>query len=219
MLISEHSRKDVFVKVLLVNGSPHKNGCTCTVLMEIKNELRHQGIDADVFWIGSNPLSGCLGCSACVASGHCFMDDTVNEFINIVADYDAFIFGSPVHFAGPSGQLVGFMDRVFYHRTELFYGKPAAAICTLRRGGASATFDQINKYFAISNMVTVGSQYWNMVHGDTPEEVLQDTEGMQTMRTLARNMAWILKCIDAGKKVGIVYPGPEQPRVRMNYIR
>ena len=207
------------MKALLVNGSPHKEGCTYMALKEVAGAMEAAGIETEIAWIGARPLSGCLGCRACFSTGKCVIDDGVNDLIDRVGDYDAFVFGTPVHFAGASGSLTSFMDRLFYARTHLFQGKPAAAIVSCRRGGATATFDQINKYFAISNMVIVGSQYWNMVHGDTPDEVIQDAEGMQTMRTLGTNMAWIMQCIEAGKQNGITYPGPEEPRVRTNYIR
>ena len=142
----------------------------------------------------------------------------VNEFIEKSKDADGFIFGSPVHYAGASGAITSFMDRVFYHKSNAYQGKPAAAIASCRRGGASATFDQLNKYFTICSMPVVSSQYWNMVHGNTPEEVKQDLEGLQTMRTLARNMAWMLKCIDAGKKSGVTFPEHEE-KIATNFIR
>lgn len=206
------------MKVILINGSPHKNGCTYTALSEIADVLHQEGIETELFWVGNKPISGCLGCKACVKTGKCFMNDIVNDFVEIAKDADGFIFGSPVHYAGASGALTSFMDRAFYHKATIFQGKPGAAIASCRRGGASATFDQLNKYFTICSMPVVSSQYWNMVHGNTPEEVKQDLEGMQTMRTLGRNMAWLLKCIEAGKKDGIEFPKHEE-KIATNFIR
>ena len=175
-------------------------------------------IETEIFQLGAKPIAGCIGCGNCLKTGKCYLDDPVNEFLSKVPETDGFIFGSPVHFAAASGALTSFMDRVFYGRGKLFANKPACAIVSCRRGGATATFDQINKYFSISSMPIVTSQYWNMVHGNTPEEVQQDLEGMQTMRTLANNMVWMLKCIEAGKKLGINYPENESV-IRTNFIR
>ncbi|MBM7867227.1 flavodoxin family protein [Heliobacterium gestii] len=208
------------MKVLLVNGSPHEKGCTYTALTEVAAALEKQGIETEIFHVGKKPISGCHGCGACQKTGQCFMNDGVNEFLEKAASADGFIFGSPVHFASASGMLTSFMDRVFYAglRSGLFAFKPAAAIVSARRGGTTATFDQINKYFTISNMPVVSSQYWNMVHGNRPEEVRQDLEGMQTMRTLGNNMAWLLKSIEAGKAAGVALPEKE-PRAITNFIR
>ena len=206
------------MKVILVNGSPHKNGCTYTALCEIAETLNAENIETEIFWIGNKPISGCIACKSCVKTGKCVIDDTVNVFLEKAKEADGFIFGSPVHYAGASGALTSFMDRVFYHKSGGFAGKPAAAIASCRRGGASATFDQLNKYFTICSMPVVSSQYWNMVHGNTPDEVKKDLEGLQTMRTLGRNMAWLLKCIDAGKKAGIDLPVPEE-KIATNFIR
>lgn len=191
------------MKVMLINGSPNAKGCTYTALKEIKKVLEEQKIETEMFWIGTKPISGCIGCKKCLKTGKCFIDDKVNEFLEKVPETDAFVFGTPVHFASASGILTSFMDRVFYGRKKLFSNKLGTAIVSCRRAGATATLDQINKYFHISNMPIVTSQYWNMVHGNTPEEVYKDEEGIQTMRTLANNMAWLLKSIEAGKKIGI----------------
>ena len=196
------------MKALLINGSPHRRGCTYTALGAVETGLQEQGIDADIMWIGTGAISGCLGCGKCLKSGRCFIDDAVNQFLEDVPKYDAFVFGSPVHFAGASGALTSFMDRAFYGRGGLFAGKPAAAIASCRRGGASAAFDQLNKYFTMSNMLVVGSQYWNQVHGSTPEEVMKDEEGMQTMRTLGRNMAWNHEVHRGGQGRGHRASGP-----------
>ena len=208
------------MKVILVNGSPHEKGSTYTALNEVGRTLNQQGIKVDLFWLGSKPISGCLGCGACVKLGRCFMRDQVNEFLDKAADADGFVFGTPVHFAGATGMLTSFLDRAFY--VNFFHGimdyKPAAAIMALRRGGATATLDQLNKYFLISSMPVVGSQYWNMVHGNTAEEVKKDLEGMQTMRTLGNNMAWLLNSIKAAKAAGIQPPKAER-RTLTNFIR
>ena len=206
------------MKVLLVNGGPHEHGCTYTALKEVEKTLNNEGIDTEIMWLGNDPVAGCIGCGSCLQSKKCFRNDIVNEFIAKIPETDGFIFGSPVHFAGASGVLTSFMDRAFYGRGGLVAGKPAAAVVSCRRGGASAAFDQINKYFAMCNMPIVPSQYWNQVHGTNPEEVLRDEEGMQTMRTLAMNMAWLLKCIDAGRKAGIEKPQYEK-KIPTNFIR
>lgn len=208
------------MKVLLVNGSPHEKGCTYTALTEVAGALEKQGVGTEIFHIGNKPISGCLGCGVCQKKGRCFMDDKVNNFIDKAVETNGFIFGSPVHFASASGTLTSFMDRVFFANmgSGFFTYKPVAAVESCRRGGATATFDQINKYFTISNMLIVASQYWNMVHGNTPDEVRQDLEGMQTMRTLGNNMAWLLKSIEAGKAAGVALPEKED-HVFTNFIR
>ena len=206
------------MKVLLVNGSPHAKGCTYTALCEVAAALEKQGIETELFQIGTKPVSGCLGCGACIKTGKCVVDDVVNEFVEKAKAADGFVFGSPVHFANASGAITSFMDRAFYGKGAVYADKPAAAIMSCRRGGATATLDQLNKYFTISNMPIVSSQYWNMVHGNTPDEVRQDAEGMQTMRTLGTNMAWLLKCIEAGKAAGIAMPEREA-KVATNFIR
>ncbi|MBO5365287.1 MAG: flavodoxin family protein [Peptococcaceae bacterium] len=206
------------MKVLLVNGSPHAQGCTYTALCEVAAALEKQGIETELFQVGTKPISGCLGCGACIKTGKCVIDDVVNEFVEKAKDADGFVFGSPVHFANASGAITSFMDRAFYGKGAVYANKPAAAVMSCRRGGATATLDQLNKYFTISNMPIVSSQYWNMVHGNTPDEVRQDAEGMQTMRTLGINMAWLLKCIEAGKAAGIAMPEREA-KVATNFIR
>ena len=206
------------MKVLLVNGSPHEHGCTYTALSEIAVTLEAEGIESEIFWVGNKPISGCLACGACRKTGKCFIDDTVNEFMEKAEPADGFIFGSPVHYAGASGMITSFLDRAFFGKSKVFKGKPGASIATCRRGGASATFDQLNKYFTICSMPVVSSQYWNMVHGNTPDEIKQDLEGLQTMRTLGRNMAWLLKCIQLGKENGVPFPTHE-PGIATNFIR
>lgn len=206
------------MEVILVNGSPHEKGCTYTALCEAKKVLEENGVEAEIFWIGNKPISGCIGCGACAKLGKCCIEDTVNEFNSKTAEADGFIFGSPVHYASAGGAITSFMDRAFYSGKGKLFGKPAAAIASCRRGGASATFDQMNKYFTINCMPIVSSNYWNQVHGNTPEEVLRDEEGIQTVQILARNMAWLLKCIEVGRQNGVALPAPE-PKIRTNFIR
>ena len=207
------------MKVLLINGSPKAKGCTYTALTEIAKELEKENIEAEIFHVGNKPIRGCMACGACSKTdGMCvFNDDTVNEALEKAKEADGFIFGSPVHYAAASGAITSFLDRFFY-AGNVFQYKPGAAIVSCRRGGSTAAFEQLNKYFTISNMPVVSSQYWNMVHGNTPVEVKQDLEGMQTMRMLGKNMAWLLKSIKAGKDAGISLPEKE-PRARTNFIR
>ena len=206
------------MKVLLVNGSPHKEGCTHIALQEVAKTLNEAGIETEIYWIGNRPISGCIACGQCLSAGKCCIDDTVNPFIEKAREADAYVFGSPVHYAAASGAITSFLDRAFYGKSAIYALKPAAAIVSCRRGGASAAFDQLNKYFTISQMLVVGSQYWNQIHGNTPEEALQDAEGLQTMRTLGRNMAWLLRCIEQGRQAGITPPEKESP-LRTNFIR
>ena len=206
------------MKVLLVNGSPHEKGATYTGLREVAEALESNGVETKIMWLGIEPLASCIGCNACLKTGRCFRKDKVNEFLEVIDEYDGFVFGSAVHFAASSGALSSFMDRVFYGRGARFAHKPAAAIVSCRRGGASAAFDEINKYFTISHMPIVSSQYWNQIHGNNAEEAKQDLEGMQTMRVLGNNMAYLLKCIDAGKNAGIEKPEIE-PKIKTNFIR
>lgn len=205
------------MKVILVNGSPHENGCTYTALNEAAQTLNKEGIETEIFHIGTKPIAGCIACGAC-SDGKCCFDDCVNEFVEKAKDADGFIFGSPVYYSGMSGQLASFMDRVFYFGSKYMTGKPAASVVSCRRGGASAAFEQINKYFMMTCMPVATSQYWNQVHGSKAEDVLKDEEGLQTMRTLAQNMAWLIKCIEAGKAAGIDKPVRE-PVIRTNFIR
>ncbi|RZS92889.1 flavodoxin family protein [Cuneatibacter caecimuris] len=205
------------MKVLLINGSPHETGCTYTALHEAAQELEKNGVSTQIFWLGKKPVASCMACGACAKLGKCVVEDAVNEALELAKDADGFIFGSPVHYAAASGAITAFLGRFFYAGDHSY--KPGAAVVSCRRGGASAAFDQLNKFFTISNMPVVSSNYWNMVHGSTPEEVYQDEEGMQGMRMLGKNMAWLLKCIEAGKKAGLGHPEQEQPRMRTNFIR
>lgn len=207
------------MKVLLINGSPHVRGCTYTALSEVASELINQGISTQIFHIGTDPIAGCIACGACRKNGgRCFRNDVVNEVMSLAAQSDGIVLGSPVYYASISGQLSSFLDRLFFAGSALMANKPGAAVVSCRRGGASAAFDALNKYFTISNMPVVSSNYWNQVHGSNPAEVKQDEEGMQTMRTLAQNMAWLLRCIEAGKRCGISMPQHE-PKLRTNFIR
>jgi multimeric flavodoxin WrbA len=202
----------------MVNGSPHEKGCTYTALLEIAGQLERQGIGSNIFHIGDKPIRGCAGCDSCFESGYCiYKDDPVNTCIDLAIASDGIVVGSPVYYAGPNGALCAFLDRVFFGKASKYAYKPAAAIVNCRRGGASAAFDRLNKYFTISNMPVVPSQYWNATHGRTPEEVRQDLEGMQIMRTLGRNMAWMLRCIEAARDT-VPYPETEA-RVMTNFIR
>lgn len=207
------------MKVLLVNGSPHEHGCTDMAMQQTAAVLESLGISTEIFWVGNKPISGCIGCGACKKGlGKCCIDDTVNQFVQKAAGADGFVFGSPVHYAAISGAMCAFMDRAFYSGGNVMAFKPAAGVVSCRRGGASAAFDQLNKYFTINNMPVVSSQYWNQVHGSTPDQVLRDEEGIQTLSTLAKNMAWLLKCIEAGRAAGIEHPTPEKV-IRTNFIR
>ena len=204
------------MKVLLVNGGPHQKGCTYTALQEVATTLEKNGIETEIMWLGNEPIAGCIACHYCKTHNRCFRNDCVNEFLDKVETVDGFVFGSPVHFASVSGALTSFLDRAFYGRS--FDGKVGAAVVSCRRGGATSSFDQLNKYFSIKSIPIVTSQYWNMVHGNTPEEVKQDLEGMQTMRTLGNNMAWLIKCIAAGKAANIHFP-EQETKVTTNFIR
>lgn len=206
------------MKVLLINGSPKPRGCTYTALSEIAQVLEKEGIETEIFQVGNKPIRGCTACNSCSSLDRCvFGDDPVNIVLEKAKEADGFVFGSPVHYAAASGNMTSLLDRMFY-AGDCFANKPGAAIVSCRRGGATAAFEQLNKYFTISGMPVVSSQYWNMVHGNTPDEVRQDLEGMQTMRTLGRNMAWLLKCIQAGREAGINLP-EQEPRVATNFIR
>ena len=208
------------MKVLLVNGSPHEKGCTYTALCEVEKELKKNGIETEIFNIGTEAVSGCRGCGGCSKTGgKCVFDgDIVNTLIEKAKTADGFVFGSPVHYASPAGVLLTVLDRAFYAGSSAFAYKPGAAVVSCRRAGSTASLDVLNKYFTINNMPVVSSGYWNMVHGASPADVLQDGEGLQIMRTIGKNMAWLLKCLEAGKKDGIEIPEAE-PRIRTNFIR
>ena len=206
------------MKVLLLNGSPHAQGCTYTALNEVGATLKKHGIDTELLHVGTRPVAECIACGSCKGGAPCIFDDGVNALAARLEEFDALVVGAPVYYAGPSAQVCAFLDRLFYSAGGKLTGKPAAAVVSCRRGGASAAFDRLNKYFSINSMPIVTSQYWNQVHGNTPEEVLRDEEGLQTMRTLGENMAWLLRCIEAGKAAGVPAPVYE-PRRATNFIR
>ncbi|MEG1426779.1 MAG: flavodoxin family protein [Oscillospiraceae bacterium] len=204
------------MKVLLINGSPNELGCTFTGMQIIQEQLAKNGVDSQIYQVGKKPIAGCTGCRACKKTGKCVFDDLVNTVAADLKTADGIIIGSPVHFASASGAATSFFDRLFYsadrNSLRLKFG---AAIVSCRRGGASATFDQLNKYFTICQMPVVSSCYWNQIHGYTPEDVYADGEGVRTLQVLANNMAYLLKC-----KAESNVPLPEEPPMCMtNFVR
>ena len=199
------------MKALLVNCSPRPNGCTFTALTELRNTLESEGIEVELIHVGNKNIRGCIACRKCASTGKCVFDDIVNEVAPKLAEADAFVIGAPVYFSSPAGGAISFMDRLFFstlHTDKTM--KVGAAVVTCRRGGNTASFDVLNKYFTMTGMPVASSQYWNMVYGGSAEEVRQDAEGLQTMRTLGRNMAFMMKSIQLGKeKFGL--PQKEQP--------
>lgn len=206
------------MKVLLVNGSPRAAGCTFTALSEVAKTLQEEGIETEIFQLGAKPVQDCIACMKCRELQKCVFDDVANELIEKAKGADGFVFGTPVYYAHPSGRVQSVLDRAFYAGGYAFACKPGAAVASARRGGTAASFDVLNKYFGIASMPVVSSTYWNMVYGKTPDEVRQDAEGMQTMRNLGRNMAYLLKCMEAGRAAGIAFPAQENS-VRTNFIR
>lgn len=211
------------MKVLLVNGSPHKNGSTNRALEEVAATLNKNGIETEIFWIGNRALSGCIACKTCAKIGKCVFDDSVNKCREKALEAEGFIFGTPVHYAAASGAMTAFMDRLFYsefcgNQNKAFYLKPAAAVVVARRAGTTSTYDQLNKYFGLHEMPIISSRYWNLVYGASAEQVEKDTEGMYTMRVLGENMAYFLRCKEAAEKLDVKLPRREPP-VFMNFIR
>ena len=206
------------MKVLLINGSPHVHGCTDRALREVADALQGDGVETELFWIGNKPVGGCVACGGCGKLGKCAFDDVVNTCAEKLDGADAFVFGSPVHYAAASGNMNGFLDRLFYSAGRKMKGKPAAVVVSARRGGTTATYEQLLKYPGICQMPIISSCYWNMVHGSCAEDVEQDEEGLRTMRVLGHNMAYFLKCLEAGKAAGVPLP-PEEPPARTNFIR
>ena len=206
------------MKTLLINGSPNEHGCTDVALCEVEGVLERHGIETERLWLGKRPIPGCVACWTCFKTGRCVQKDQVNEIADRIDTIDAIVVGSPVYYSGPAGQLTAFLDRLFFVNASRMAGKLGAAVVSCRRGGATAAFDRLNKYFTICNMPVVSSQYWNQIHGMTAEEARQDAEGLQTMRTLGENMAWLLKCIEAGRKAGVPAPRYE-PQTMTNFIR
>ena len=205
------------MKVILFNGSPKKNGCTYTALTEIERVLNENGIETEIFHAGS-ATKGCMGCGYCGKNGKCITDDCVNEAARLAGEADGFVFGSPVHYASASGMMTSFMDRLFYSASTSLKLKPCAVVASCRRAGTTATIDQLLKHPEFNQMPIVNGNYWPMVHGTNPDEVKQDLEGMQIMRTIGKNMAWLLKCIDAGKNAGIEKPVQED-KIKTSFIR
>ncbi len=205
------------MKVLLINGSPHADGCTATALREVEKTLNENGVETELIQVGHLDIRGCLACGQCRKLGKCVIDDIVNEVGEKFREADGLILGSPVYYASANGTLTAFADRLFYSSSYDKTMKVGAAVVSARRGGNTATFDQLNKYFTINSMPVVSSQYWNQVHGNNAQQVVQDLEGMQIMRTLGRNMAFLLKSIQLGKEA---FGLPEkEPRVGTNFIR
>ena len=201
------------MKVLLLNGSTRKDGCTYLALSEAAKALNEQGVETEIVQMGGGPVRDCAGCNGCAGKGQCvFGDDMVNEVIAKAKEADGFVFGSPVYYAHPSGQILSLLDRAFYAGVEGFLHKPAAVVVTARRAGTTASLDVLNKYLLNAEMPIVSSTYWNMVFGPAPELVEQDKEGLQTMRNLGRNMAWLLGCIEAGRQQGRMPPQAERGR-------
>ena len=206
------------MKVLMLNGSPKARGNTGLALEEIGKQLEREGVEYEVFQLGGAPVRDCIGCGQCTEAGCAFDDDGVNAFIAKAKEADGFVFGTPVYYAHPSGRILSFLDRVFFSSSELFAHKPGAAVAIARRAGTTASFDVLNKYFGISEMPVAGSTYWNIAHGRRPGEVELDEEGLRTMRNLARNLAWMLKCFEAGDRAGIPRPETEEGPAT-NFIR
>lgn len=207
------------MKVLLVNGSDHEKGCTYTALAEVEKALNANGIETEIYQIHGKKIAGCKGCWSCKKAKRCVFDEenAVNDFVAKAAEFDGFVFGTPVYYASPAGGLISLMDKAFYSGGRAFAYKPAAAVVSCRRAGASTSFDVLNKYFSINNMPIVSSNYWNEIHGNTAEEAAQDEEGLQIMRMLGNNMAWLLQCIQLGKEKGLE-PVRER-KIMTNFIR
>ena len=210
-----------FMKVLLINGSPNEKGFTYTALSEVEKNLQQEGIETEIISIGKKAIRGCIGCGTCrkTGSNRCvFSDDIVNELLEKTEEADGFVFGSPVYYASPNGSMISLMDRLFFAGSESMKHKPAAVVVSARRAGTSASLEVLSKYINFNEMPMVSSNYWNMVHGSKPEDVLQDEEGMQIMRILGKNIAYLLKCIEAGKKDGIERPVKEA-KIKTGFIR
>ena len=204
------------MKVLLINGSPNEKGSTYTALCEVAKSLENNNIESEIFHIGKKAVQGCIACRKCSETGKCtFNDELYNKLFDKVKEADGIVVGSPVYYSGPNGSLCALLDRLFYSASYLMSNKPAAAVVSCRRGGASATFDRLNKYFTINQMPVVSSQYWNSIHGNNAYEAKQDLEGLQTMRVLGNNMAWMLKVIKNSKED---LPKKED-RIATNFIR
>lgn len=207
------------MKVILLNGSPRGNGCTNRALEEVSKTLEENGIDTEIIHIGGKGIRGCTACGQCGKTHKCVFDDAVNEVLPKFEAADGMIVGSPVYYASPNGEILSFLDRLFYAASGFDKTmKVGAAVVSCRRGGSTATFDALNKYFTISEMPIASSRYWNQVHGSCAEDVEKDEEGLQTMRMLGRNMAFLIKSITLGKeKYGL--PEKEPRKLFTNFIR
>lgn len=207
------------MQVLLINGSSRPNGCTYTALRQVADVLEQEGISTEIFQLGAAPVRDCTACGGCAGKNRCvFTEDCVNDLIEKAQQADGFVFGTPVYYAHPSGRLLSVLDRAFYAGGAAFAHKPGFAVASARRAGTTASLDAVMKHFTINQMPVVASTYWNMVHGNRPEDVLQDEEGLQTMRNAGRNLAWLLRCIEAGRQQGILAPEAERG-MRTNFIR
>lgn len=206
-------------KVLLINGSPNEHGCTDVALQEVADTLKKNGVESELLWLGKKPMQDCVACFKCQQTGKCVFDDQVNEIAARLDEFGGMVAGSPVYYGGPTGRLTSFLDRLFFSAdaTKL-HGILAASVVSCRRGGATASFERLNQYFLMTNMHVVSSQYWNQIHGFTAEEARQDLEGLQTMRTLAQNMAYLLKAGEAAESAGIARPEYEDVTLT-NFIR
>lgn len=205
--------------ILMINGSPNQNGCTYTALSEMAAVFEKNGIETEILWLGKKATPDCIACCKCQQGGGCVFNDEVNDIAARIDDIDGFVFGSPVYYGGPTGRLTSFMDRLFFSiPNEKFAGKLAASVVSCRRGGATSAFQRLNQYYLMENMIVAGSQYWNQVHGSDPEQVKRDAEGLQTMRTLAQNMTWLLQSIKAGRENGVEAPQYED-KTFTNFIR
>lgn len=207
------------MKILMINGSPNQNGCTYTALSEMAAVFEKNGIETEILWLGKKATPDCIACCKCQQGGGCVFNDEVNDIAARIDDIDGFVFGSPVYYGGPTGRLTSFMDRLFFSiPNEKFAGKLAASVVSCRRGGATSAFQRLNQYYLMENMIVAGSQYWNQVHGSDPEQVKRDAEGLQTMRTLAQNMTWLLQSIKSGRENGVEAPQYED-KTFTNFIR
>ena len=207
-------------KILLVNGSPNEYGCCGTALEEIANEFAKNEVETETLWLGKKPMQDCIACFQCKVKGKCvFDDDPVNDIAARADEFAGFIFASPVYYGGPNGRLTSFMDRLIFSAGDnKWAGKLAASVVSCRRAGATEAFERLNQYYLMTNMICVGSQYWNNIHGGTAEDAKKDAEGLQTMRTLAKNMSWLLKSIEAGRANGVTFPEYEE-HIYTNFIQ
>ena len=204
--------------VLLINGSPHEKGCTYAALREVAEQLEADGVTTQIFHIGKAPVGGCVGCGGCARTGKCVFGGPVNDALPLVQTADGVVFGAPVHYAEPAASMLGFMHRLSMAGGQYLRHKPAAVVTSARRAGTTTALDALAKVPEFFEMPLVGSTYWPMVHGSNANDAAKDAEGMQIMRNLGRNMAWLLHCIEAGQANGIEPPAAETEN-RTNFIR